>query len=208
MAQVQPVNGRSVAGQFRQGALADFMSKPVLTGFIIGIALTIVAGQLSKLLGYSVESSGFFRELWDLIRNLNLTHGPTLAVGLSSLAGLFLLRRLVPKIPAALAVVLLAIIVATIFNLEEHGIGIVGEIPAGLPPIGFPSGISSSDILELLPGAIAVALVAFVESIAPARSYASKHPYEVDANRELMGIGANAERSAKVTSDPVRINPP
>jgi sulfate permease, SulP family len=177
------------SGLLRFGVLVDFMSNPVLTGFIIGLALTIVAGQLDKMLGYSVESAGFFQELWFFIRDLGLAHIPTLAVGIISLVLLFAIHKFVPKIPAALAVMVLSILASSLFNLEEYGVQVVGYIPTGLPSFGLPSGITFSELVMLLPGAAGIVLVAFSESVAIARSYATSHGYDVDANQEMVALG-------------------
>lgn len=178
-----------ISGLLRFGVLVDFMSNPVLTGFIIGLALTIVAGQLDKMLGYSVESAGFFRELWFFVLDLGMANVPTVAVGMISLVLLFAIQKFVPKIPAALAVMVLSILAASLLNLEAYGVHVVGYIPAGLPSFGLPSGITFSELTLLMPGAAGIVLVAFSESVAIARSYATKHGYEVDANQEMIGLG-------------------
>jgi high affinity sulfate transporter 1 len=180
-----------IGGLLRMGVLADFFSKPVLDGFIVGLAITIVVGQLDKLLGYEVETADFVPEILALLSEFGMTHWPTLVVGLVSLALLFLMERYVPKVPAAITVLFLAIIVSALVGFEDMGIHIVGEIPAGLPPIGLPGGIELEQVLALLPGAAAIALVAFAESVATARSYASKFNYKVNADQELIALGAS-----------------
>jgi high affinity sulfate transporter 1 len=179
-----------IGGLLRLGVLADFFSKPVLDGFIVGLAITIVVGQLDKLLGYEVESLDFVPDVLLLLKDIGMTHWPTLAVGLVSLALLFLLEKYVPKIPAAITVLFLAIAVSALLNFESMGIHIVGEIPAGLPPIGLPEGVTLDQVAALLPGAAAIALVAFAESVAAARSYATKYNYKIDADQELVALGA------------------
>jgi high affinity sulfate transporter 1 len=180
-----------ISGLLRLGVLADFLSKPVLGGFVIGLAISIAVGQLDKVLGYEAEVPvlNFIPDLLAIIRDLGMTHIPTLIVGVVSLALLFLMHKYTPKIPAAITVVFLAIILSAIFDFEAAGIHIVGEIPAGLPDLGLPTGITLEDILLLLPGAIAIALVAFAESVAAARSYATKYGYEINANQEMIALG-------------------
>ena len=180
-----------IGGLLRMGVLADFFSKPVLDGFIVGLAITIVVGQLDKLLGYEVESLDFIPDILVLISEIGMTHWPTLVVGLVSLALLFLMERYIPKVPAAITVLFLSIIASALLGFEDMGIHIVGEIPAGLPPIGLPEGITLDQVLALLPGAAAIALVAFAESVATARSYASKFNYKVNADQELIALGAS-----------------
>jgi high affinity sulfate transporter 1 len=181
-----------ISGLLRLGVLADFLSKPVLGGFVIGLAISIAVGQLDKVLGYEAEVPvlNFIPDLLAIIADLGMTHLPTLIVGAVSLALLFLMHKYTPKIPAAIVVVFLAIILSAIFDFESLGIHIVGEIPAGLPDLGLPTGIEMGDILVLLPGAIAIALVAFAESLAAARSYATKYGYEINANQEMLALGA------------------
>jgi len=188
-----------IAGLLRAGVLADFFSKPVLDGFIVGLAITIVVGQLDKLLGYEVESLDFVPDVLVLLKDFGMTHWPTLVVGLVSLALLFLMEKYIPKVPAAITVLFLAIIASALLGFEDMGIHIVGEIPAGLPPIGLPGGITLDQVLSLLPGAAAIAVVAFAESVATARSYASKFNYKVNADQELIALGA-ANTGAGISS--------
>ncbi len=189
-----------VGGLLRLGVLADFLSKPVLDGFVVGLAITIAVGQLDKILGYSVENADFVPDFLALLANLGQLHWPTFIVGIASLVALFAMERYVPKIPAAITVVAGAIAVSWLFetipflpSFDEIGIHIVGAIPGGRIPLGLPSGITLNDIIRLIPGAVAVAVVGFSESVAAARSYASQFGYEVDADQEMIGLGvANA----------------
>ena len=179
-----------IGGLLRAGVLADFFSKPVLDGFIVGVAITIVVGQLDKILGYEVEALDFVPDILALLSEIGMTHLPTLVVGLVSLALLFLMERYIPKVPAAITVLFLAIIVSALVGFEELGIHIVGEIPAGLPTFGLPE-VTLDQLGALVPGAVAIALVAFAESVATARSYASKFNYKVNADQELIALGAS-----------------
>ncbi len=179
-----------IGGLFRLGVLADFFSKPVLDGFIVGLAITIVVGQLDKLLGYEVEELNFIPDVLVIMANLGETHWPTLAIGLISLVLLFGIERFLPKIPAAITVLFLAIIASAALDFESMGIHIVGAIPAGLPPIGLPGGLELADVSALLGGAAAIALVAFAESVAAARSYATKYNYKISPDQELIALGA------------------
>jgi high affinity sulfate transporter 1 len=179
-----------IGGLLRLGVLADFLSRPVLDGFIVGVAITIVVGQLDKVLGYEVESElEFIPDILLIISELSMTHWPTLVVGLVSLALLFIIEKYLPKVPAAITVLVLAIVVSALLDFESLGIHIVGEIPAGLPDFGMP-GITLDQLASLIPGALAIMLVAYSESIATARAYASKFNYKVDADQEFIGLGA------------------
>jgi high affinity sulfate transporter 1 len=178
-----------IGGLLRLGVLADFLSRPVLDGFVVGVAITVAVGQLDKMLGYEVgEALDFIPDILVIIRDLDMTHLPTLAVGLVSLALLFLIERFLPKAPGALIVLLLAIIVSALLDFESRGIHIVGDIPAGLPDFGMP-GVTIEQLVSLVPGALAVMLVAYAESVAVARTYAAKFNYKIEADQEFIGLG-------------------
>jgi high affinity sulfate transporter 1 len=180
-----------IGGFLRLGVLADFLSRPVLDGFVVGVAISIAIGQLDKVLGFEPEGYDFVPDLLLFITDLDMIHWPTAVVGAISLALLFALHKFTPKLPAALIVLFLAIAVSSLLDFESEGIHIVGEIPAGLPEFGIPEGLGFDELLAVAPGAIGVALVAFAESVAIARSYGTKLGYEVDANQELIAVGAS-----------------
>lgn len=177
-----------IAGLLRLGFLAGFISEPVLKGFIVGLALTIVVGQLPKLFGVSGGSGDFFEKLADLIGKLGQTSGATLAVGLLSLACVLGLRRVAPLVPGSLVVVLLSILAVALLGLDDHGVSIVGHIDGGLPSYGLPD-VSLHDAGQLAAGGIAIMLVGFAEGLGAAKTYAARDHYEIDANRELLGLG-------------------
>jgi SulP family sulfate permease len=176
------------AGLARAGFIADFFARPVLTGFVGGLALVIGVGQLYKLFGVESGGTSFFGKLEVLVRQLGDTNLVTLAIGVAALAIIFALRAYVPKAPAMLVAVVLGIVAVSVLGLQDHGVAIVGEIPDGLPRPAFPS-FSIGDMTDLLPDAAALALIAFAESIAGARAFATKHGYEVNADQELVALG-------------------
>ena len=178
-----------VAGLLRLGFLASFISEPVLKGFIIGLALTIVAGQLPDLFGVEGRGGNFFEQLWRLLSDLDQTSVTTLAVGLASLTLVLGLRRFAPAVPGSLVAVLVGIAAVGLLDLDAHGVAIVGQIDSGLPALGTPD-VAAADYLALAPAAAAVMLVGFAEGLGAAKTYAARHHYEVDANRELLGLGA------------------
>jgi high affinity sulfate transporter 1 len=178
-----------VAGALRLGFLANFISEPVLKGFIIGLALTVIVGQLPKLFGVPKGEGNFFEQLWDLLTNLGDTSGLTLLVGLLSLALVIGLREYVPVVPGSLVAVIIGIVAVHLFDLDEHGVEIVGDIDSGLPSFGLPD-VEAHRYLDLAPAAIGLMLVGFAESLGAAKTYAMKFRYEIDANRELLGLGA------------------
>ncbi len=178
-----------VLGLARMGWVSNFMARPVLDGFIIGLAITIAVGQLDKMFGIESEGSNTIRELGSILRQLPDWDVPTMIVGFVSLAVLFLMHKYTPRIPAALTVVIGSILLSAMFGFEDLGIHIVGEIPAGLPPLGIPAWPEGVPLGDLVLGALAVTIVAYAESLAAAKTYARKHNYVVDANQELIGLG-------------------
>ncbi|HEY6629276.1 MAG TPA: SulP family inorganic anion transporter, partial [Acidimicrobiia bacterium] len=178
-----------LAGLFRLGFVANFISEPVLKGFIIGLALTIIVGQLPKLFGIEKVEGDFFDQLWGWITGLGETDGLTLAIGLTSLAIVFGFRRFLPRIPGSLVAVGFGIAAVAIFDLGERGVAIVGEIDAGLPSFGLPEG-SLSDYLAIAPAAVGVMLVGFAEGLGAGKTYATRNHYDIDPNRELIGLGS------------------
>ncbi len=178
-----------LAGLLRLGFLASFISEPVLKGFIVGLALTIIAGQLPKLFGVEGGSGDFFEKIWALIGDLGGASGLTVLVGVGSLLLILVLRRVAPIVPGSLIAVALGIAAAAAFDLQDHGVDVVGSIETGLPSFGFPD-VSVDDLGRLAAGSVGVLLVAFAEGLGAAKSYAAREHYEVDANRELIGLGA------------------
>jgi SulP family sulfate permease len=173
----------------RLGFFSNFISEPVLKGFIIGIALTIIVGQLPKLVGVSGGEGDFFEQLWDFVTQLDDVSGDTVTVGLGSLAVVLALKRYTPAVPASLVAVLLGVIAVKLFDLADHGVAIVGHIDSGLPSLGVPD-VAARDFGVLASSAIGVMLVGFAEGLGAAKSYATREHYEIDANRELLGLGA------------------
>jgi SulP family sulfate permease len=178
-----------IAGVLRLGFLANFISEPVLKGFIIGLALTIIIGQVPKLLGVSGSDGDFFEKLVDVAGKVGDTDGATLAIGLGSLAIVLGLRRLAPVVPGSLVAVFLGVAAVKLLDLDHHGVAIVGHIDSGLPSIGAPD-VSVHDFGALAAGGVAVMLVGFAEGLGAAKTYAEREHYDIDANRELIGLGA------------------
>jgi high affinity sulfate transporter 1 len=177
-----------ISSVLRLGVIADFLSEPVLKGFIVGVAMTIALGQLGKVFGIHAEGEGFFEEAWDLIRQLPDFHLETLILGVGCLVALFVLDRLMPRVPAAIVVVVGAIVAVNALDLIEKGVLVAGEIPSGLPSFAVPS-MSVDAVSALLPGAIGIAIVVFGESMALSKTFGSKHRERVDADQEMLALG-------------------
>jgi high affinity sulfate transporter 1 len=178
-----------VAGLFKLGRIASFFSESVLVGFITGLALTVAIKQVPKLFGLESGHGNFWERLYDILIHLPETHLLTLIVGVLSIGLLLFLEHRFHKIPAALVVMIVGIVTSAILGLEARGVHVVGEIPAGFVPPKIPD-VTLQDLWLLLPGALGIALVNFAEAYGPARGFANKHKYEIDANQELIGLGA------------------
>jgi SulP family sulfate permease len=178
-----------LAGVLRLGFLASFISEPVLKGFIVGLALTIIIGQIPKLLGIGKGSGDFFQQLWHVVAHLSDTDGLTLLVGALSLAVIIGLRRGAPAVPGSLVAVLLGIAAVKLGSLDHHGLEIVGPIKSGLPTLGTPD-VHVRDLGALAAGGIGVMLVGFAEGLGAAKHYAAREHQEIDATHELLGLGA------------------
>ena len=172
----------------RIGAIADFLSKPVLVGYMTGAALILMVSQLDKLFGVRLEHNDFFPRLAELAGKLHQAHGTTLLFGLTVLAVIVSLRRLAPKIPPALVVVAAAIGASLALRLEGRGVAVVGAFPGGLPGFALPAA-DWRDIHTVLPAAIGIALLTYTEGILLARAFAAKNGYEVNPNQELSALG-------------------
>jgi SulP family sulfate permease len=127
-----------LAGALRLGFVADFFGKPVLLGYINGVALIVIASQLGKLLGISVGVADFFAVVWDVLSELDDSNGPTVLLSAGLLAAAIASRRFLPAVPSSLVVLALALVVAALVDLEDHEIAVVGEVEGGLPSFGLP----------------------------------------------------------------------
>jgi sulfate permease, SulP family len=181
-----------IAGLLRLGFVAQFLSRPVMEGFVFGLAIFVTVSQLPKLFGIEKGSGDTIAQFVHLIGHLGDTSGATLAVGAAALVLLFAVERLAPKIPGGLLALVLGILVSSIFSLSAHGVKIVGHVPSGLPTPGVPS-VRSGDVLPLITAAAGLLLVIFSESLGAADNFATKYGYEIDPNQELIALGvANA----------------
>jgi SulP family sulfate permease len=172
----------------KMGFITDFLSKPILVGYIFGASLIVIGSQLGKMFGFSLESDKFFQQVVELISRLDETHMLTFVIGIVCMAALFIMRRISRKIPGPLIVVVFAIIASAVFNLEALGVKVVGEVPAGLPQFSIPS-VTFSDILALLPAAIALTILIYADEILTARVFATRHGQKIDSNQEFVAIG-------------------
>jgi SulP family sulfate permease len=172
----------------RLGALADLLSRPVLVGYLAGIAFTMAASQLGKLLGVAEEASSFVDEVREVFGNLDQVHAPTATLGLATLAVLLTVSHFFPKAPTALIGMLGATAAVWLLDLRDRGVGVVGDIPAGLPVPGLPD-VAAQDLTALIGPAVGIAFVAYTDNILTGRAFASRKGQTVDAQRELLALG-------------------
>lgn len=177
------------------GVIANFLSRPILTGYLNGIALTIIAGQFGTLLGFSVSPGGFFHTVIEAVSRLNETHVATLILGAALLVLILVLKKLTPRIPAPLIAAALGAVVVFAMNLGAKGVAVVGAVPAGFPTPLIPT-VKTSELSPLLFGAIGIALVSFCSMMTTARGFAAKNGYRINVNQDLFALGVSDLASA------------
>ena len=170
------------------GAIANFLSRPILTGYLNGIALSIIAGQLDALLGFHVPSAGFFRTLAQVASRLSETHLATLAMGLALLLLLRAFKHLAPRAPAPLVAAVLGIGAVWALGLDRQGMAVVGPVPAGFPTPRIPA-LVEGDLWPLVLGACGIVLVSFCSMMTTARGFAAKNGYAIDTSQDMIALG-------------------
>jgi len=180
-----------VAAVAKLGFIADLISKPTMIGYMNGLALTILVGQLPKLFGFKVSADGLIGEVAGFARGL--ANGEAVAaaaaVGIAGIMVILVLQRWLPKLPAVLIMVVLAIAATTVFSLADHGVSLVGVLPSGFPPLTIPH-VRLADLGPLFAGALGIALVSLADTISTASAFAARTGQEVHGNQEMIGIGA------------------
>ncbi|WP_049556418.1 SulP family inorganic anion transporter [Nonomuraea sp. SBT364] len=173
---------------FKLGFLADFLSEPVLVGFIAGLAVEILTSQVEKILGVHVTADRFFPELWEIITKIPQAHLWSVAVGVATVVVIVALRKFAPALPGPLIALVAATVAVAWAGLDKHGVSVLGRVPSGLPMPHWPS-ISLGQWAGLIPGAIAICAVTLADGLLTARRYAEQHGYRLDANQELRAFG-------------------
>ena len=180
-----------VAAVAKLGFIADLISKPTMIGYMNGLALTILIGQLPKLFGFKVSAEGLVGEVAGFVKGL--AHGEAVAaaavVGIAGIALILVLQRWLPKVPAVLIMVVLSIAATSVFSLADHGVSLVGVLPKGFPPLTIPH-VGLADLGPLFAGALGIALVSLADTISTASAFAARTGQEVRGNGEMIGIGA------------------
>ena len=172
----------------RLGFLANLLSRPVLVGYMAGIAVLMIISQLGKITRIDVEGDSTFAELRSFVRQLDQTHLPTLALAVGMLVLLFAIRHWFPRLPGPLIAMLLAAGIVAVFNLEELGVAVVGEIPRGLPFPAVPD-FSGIELAKLIPAAVGVAIVGYSDNVLTARAFAAKRHESIDSGQEFLALG-------------------
>jgi SulP family sulfate permease len=178
-----------LASLARLGFLADLLSRPILVGYMAGVALIMITGQTGRLLGIPLRSSSLPGQLQELLSRLDDAHGPTLALGVGVLLFLLLVQRLIPRAPAPLLAVLLSVAAVGLFRLDARGVAVIGAIPAGLPSLSLPGAVPLEEGKRLLAAAVGIAVVGYSDNVLTARAFAARNGYRIDADRELLALG-------------------
>src|SRR5262245_11933325 len=179
-----------LAARLRIGVVADFLSKPVLIGYMTGAALILVSTQLGKVCGIPLVNQAFFPLLGELVGKLGQTHPLTLGLGAGFLALMVATRRWLPALPGALVVLVVALPLSALLDFERRGVRVIGDVPAGLPLPALPA-VGLADVQALLPGAIGIALLTFPDGILLARAFASKNRYTIQPTQELRALAVS-----------------
>jgi SulP family sulfate permease len=194
-----------LASLLRLGVMAAFLSRPILVGFISGIALSILIGQIGRFTGMKIESDGFVEPFVELFRKADGIHWPSVVLAFAMLALLQALAIWRSPIPGPLAVVVIATILSAVFDFAGRGINVVGDIPTGMPAFALPTP-SNLPLRDLILGVAAVWLVGFGSGVVAARSFGALAGFPVDANRELVGLGAANVASGCFSGFPVTVS--
>ena len=178
------------AGLARAGFIASFFSRPILIGYLNGIGLSLIAGQLSKVVGFKIEGDGFILSLLNFVQRLGEIHWLTLAIGGAGLALLIWLPRRFPRLPAALVTVAVFTALVGLLGLDRLGVAILGPVPAGIPHLAWPQS-NLAETKSLLRDALGIATVSFCSAMLTARSFAARHGYAINANHEFVALGVS-----------------
>ena len=178
-----------VAGWVRLGVVARLLTHPVLLGYQAGLALVVLLSQLPRLLGLRVESDASLPRAVEIVKRVEEWNLPTVVIGIVGLVLIIIMAAKEPRVPTALFVIVLATITVELAGSALSGIEVVGSLPAGLPPIGVPE-VGVGDVTRLIPFSAAIALLAAGDTIAASKAFAVRNGYEVDANRDLVGLGS------------------
>ena len=181
-----------LARLLKLGFLGDFLSASVLIGFLTGVGIQVLTGQIPDMLGIHKGTGTWFQQQWYTITHAVDANGPTLAYAAATLIIILGCKRFAPKVPGAVLAVVLSIGVSNALDSSANGVAVIGPVQGGFPPIGLPQGITWSDVPAVAGIAVSCFVLMIAQSAATSRSFAMKHEQRVDVNRDIVGLsGAN-----------------
>ena len=188
---------------FRMGWVGQFLSKPVITGFLFGAAIEVVIGELPKITGTEAEGANSWQKLLSWFEGISATDLTTVVVGGASLALIFGLKVVAPPLPGALVLLVLGLVASVVLDLGDRGLALIGEVPRGLPSVAFPElDFVGQNITVILTAAVGLLLIGFSQTAGDARSFASKHGARVDIGQESVAQGERASAPACCRASP------
>jgi SulP family sulfate permease len=189
-------------GLAKLGFITRYISRPILTGYIVGSAWIILISQLPALLGFSVDEEGYYSAIGSIVRNLEMTNLWTLGLGLALIAVIYAMKRFTPKLPAYLVAAIVGTVLVALFHLDDFGISLIGTIQSGVPLPKIPF-VDLPDVMDLIFPAAGIALLAYADSVVTAESLARPAGHKVDADQEFFGLGAASIASGFFQGFPV-----
>jgi high affinity sulfate transporter 1 len=180
-----------LARVLKLGFLGDFLSASVLIGFLTGVGIQVLSGQIPDMLGVAKGTGNWFEQQWTWIQELDAISWTTFAYGAATIVIIVGFKRFLPVVPGALVAVVLLTALSAATDAGKNGVAVVGKVPAGFPPIGLPSGIEASDIPEVLGISLSCLILIIAQSAATSRSFAMKHGDKVDINRDIVGLSGS-----------------
>jgi MFS superfamily sulfate permease-like transporter len=177
-----------LARVLKLGFIGDFLSTSVLVGFLTGVGIQVLSGQIPDMLGVPKGSGNWFQQQWEMIQSIPDANLTTVGFSVLTVGLIILFDKFIPKVPGALVAVVLCIIISTVIDATADGVAVVGAVPSGAPPVGLPQGVSLSDVWLVLPTAFSCFVLIVAQSAATSRSFAAKHGDRVDVNRDIVGL--------------------
>ena len=177
-----------LARLLRLGFLGNFLSASVLIGFLSGVGISVLSGQLPSMLGVPKSSGSWFQQQWGTITAIPDANAATVAFAAGTVLLIVGFKRFLPVVPGAVVAVILSIVISAATDAQNHGVAVIGSLSGGFPPVGLPSGLSWSDVVSASSIAFACFVLIVAQSAATSRSFAAKHGERVDINRDLVGL--------------------
>ena len=177
-----------LARLLKLGFIGNFLSASVLIGFLSGVGISVLTGQIPDMLGVPKSTGTWFQQQWDMITSIPDASAPTVAFALGTVLLIVGFKRFLPVVPGAVVAVVLSIVISTATDAKQHGVAVIGSLQGGFPPVGLPGGLSWSDVASATTIAFACFVLIIAQSAATSRSFAAKHGERVDINRDLVGL--------------------